>query len=81
MANYGTDSMLKVIDCPVLLIQADDVGMGHQMVDTDVEYALSVLSDVSHVKIMGVGHGFDLWTGKTNFYLLGAMMSYLESFR
>jgi pimeloyl-ACP methyl ester carboxylesterase len=81
MIDYDIDSMVKSFTCPVLLIQADDVGMGHQMVDSDVEYGLSVLSDVAHVKIEGVGHGFDLWTGKTNHDLVNAVMSYLESFR
>ena len=81
MLDYDMDSMLRQITCPTLLIQADDVGMGKAMTDKDVEYIMSVMSDVCHVKIDGVGHGFDLWTGKANFDLINEIMSYLESIR
>jgi len=81
MIDYDMDSMLRSIVCPTLLIQADEVGMGRAMTDKDVDYIKSVMSDVCHTKIEGVWHGFNLWTGKTNFELVNEIMSYLESLR
>jgi pimeloyl-ACP methyl ester carboxylesterase len=81
MEDYDMDSMLGQISCPVLLIQADDVGMGHAMTDKDVEYALSILTDVSHVKIEGVWHGLGFEAGHTNPDVMNAIMDFLESIR
>jgi hypothetical protein len=51
------------------------------MTKEDVEYALSVLPDVSYAFIEGTGHGLDILFGSTNHDVLKAIMNFLESLR
>ena len=81
MEGYDMDSMLERITCPVLLIQADDVGIGKAMTDKDVQIALSVLPYASLFKVNGVSHGLGFDGGATEPQVMNAVMSFLESLR
>jgi len=75
--NINMDAVLRKISCPVLLLQGNP-SLGGIMTDRDVEYALSVLSDVSHVLIEHAGHGLGLSTWEVA-PLLRAVTDFLES--
>jgi pimeloyl-ACP methyl ester carboxylesterase len=79
--GYILEDLLKEIQCPVLLIQSDSVGTGSSMTEEDVEYALSVIPEVSYALIEGVGHGLGIVSGNSNPDVLKAIMNFLESFR
>lgn len=54
-AGYEMDSVLPVIKCPVLLLQADPAA-GGLMTDAEVEQALPQLARPSHVRLEGESH-------------------------
>jgi pimeloyl-ACP methyl ester carboxylesterase len=75
--NVDLDSALQRVVCPVLLLQADP-SQGGLVSDTDVEQALSLLSDGLHVRLEGAGHDLGLasWQAAP---LLRALTGLLES--
>lgn len=77
LENDNPDTWLPQISCPVLLLQGNP-SLGGIMTDRDVEHALSVLPDVSHVLIEHAGHGlgFSTWEVAP---LLRAVTDFLES--
>ncbi|MBN2334659.1 alpha/beta hydrolase [Candidatus Bathyarchaeota archaeon] len=79
--DVDLDSMLKEIKCPVLLLQADTVGMGQAVTDEDVEYAESVLPGLTHAKLAGLDHGMGFDTWKASPALMEELMKYLEYIR
>ena len=81
MADYDMNSLLKEIKCPTLLIQADEVGMGKAMTDKDVDYALSVLPQVSLYRVNGLSHGLGFDGGNFDHQVKDAVMSFAESLR
>jgi pimeloyl-ACP methyl ester carboxylesterase len=56
-AGYEMDSVLPAIQCPVLLLQADPAA-GGLMTDSEVECALSLLAQPTHVQLTGISHMF-----------------------
>jgi len=75
--HVDLDAALGRIPCPVLLIQADP-SHGGVVIDSDVETALSLLSDGMHVQLEGAGHdlGLGMWQVAP---LLRAVTNFLES--
>ena len=71
------DGALGRIPCPVLLVQADP-SHGGVIVDSDVEYALSLLADGMHVQLEGAGHDLGLGSWQVA-PLLRAVTNFLES--
>jgi pimeloyl-ACP methyl ester carboxylesterase len=71
------DAALRQITCPVLLLQGDP-SKGGVISDSDVEHALSLLTDGLYVILEGVGHnlGLDSWKVAP---LLRAVTDFLES--
>jgi len=53
--NYKIDKLFPIIQCPVLILQANPE-LGGLIRDEDVKKALSLLPKVHHVKINNVGH-------------------------
>jgi len=85
-----TDRLLEEIDlkediarikCPTLLIQADKVGMGQAISDSEVEYAKSVMPNVVHVLAEGLSHGLGIEISETAPVLLTSIMQFLEYLR
>ena len=54
-AGYDMERLLPSIHCPVLLLQADPTS-GGLMTDAEVERALVLLAQPSHVRIDRVSH-------------------------
>jgi pimeloyl-ACP methyl ester carboxylesterase len=81
LSGYDMNSLLKEIKCPTLLIQADDEGMGKAMTDEDVEYALSVMPQVSLYKVNGLSHGLGVDGGNFDNQVKEAVMTFSESLR
>ena len=54
--GYEPDTILPLIACPVLLLQADPT-KGGLMIDGDVERARALVPHMQHVKFPGLGHG------------------------
>jgi pimeloyl-ACP methyl ester carboxylesterase len=54
--GYEPATILPLIACPVLLLQADPT-KGGLMTDGDVERALALLQHGQHAKFPGLGHG------------------------
>jgi pimeloyl-ACP methyl ester carboxylesterase len=77
MLAFDFEAMLGGIDCPVLLLQADP-SQGGIMIDEDVEYAMSLLSEAYHVQIEGAGHDLGLATCELA-PLSRAVLNFLES--
>ena len=71
------DTALRRMTCPVLLLQGDP-SQGGLLSDSDVEHALSLLSDGLHVQLEGAGHDLGLATWKVA-PLLRAVTGFLES--
>ena len=71
------DAALRRIPCPVLLIQADP-SHGGVVIDSDVDTALSLLSDGMHVQLEDAGHDLGLGTWQVA-PLLRAVTNFLES--
>jgi pimeloyl-ACP methyl ester carboxylesterase len=81
LEEFDLDSFLSEITCPVFLMQADTVEMGQAMIDSDVSYAKSVISDVYHVKIEGFGHELGLEAWHVPRQVANEIISFLESIR
>lgn len=75
--NFNMDAVLRQISCPVLLLQGDP-SHGGMISDHDVEYAKSILPEISHVIIQDEGHSLGLYTWKVA-PLLRAVSNFLES--
>lgn len=75
--NINMDEIIGRISCPVLLLQGNP-SLGGLMTDRDVEHALSVLPDASHVMIEHAGHDLGLSTWEVA-PLLRAVTDFLES--
>lgn len=75
--SFNIEAALRQISCPVLLLQGN-AELGGVMSDQEVEHALSVLSDVSHVVIEHAGHDLGLSTWEVA-PLLRAVTDFLES--
>lgn len=75
--NINMDEIIGRISCPVLLLQGNP-SLGGLMTDRDVEHALSVLPDASHVLIEHAGHDLGLGTWEVA-PLLRAVTDFLES--
>lgn len=58
--GYDSDTVLRQITCPVLLLQGDPA-LGGALEDRDAEYAVSLLSRCTFVHLPGVGHGIHSW--------------------
>jgi len=72
------ERVMGLVGCPVLLVQGDP-SLGALMADGDVDSALSVLSDATHVQIdTGHGIGMDRWEVSP---LLRAVAAFLEAIR
>jgi pimeloyl-ACP methyl ester carboxylesterase len=54
-AGYEMETLLPVIRCPVLLLQADPAA-GAAMSDTEVERAMQLLKQPTHVRFAGLSH-------------------------
>ncbi|MGC9349717.1 MAG: alpha/beta fold hydrolase, partial [Anaerolineae bacterium] len=61
VAEFDVDAAYRRLTCPVLLLQADP-SHGAQMLDEDVDHALSLLTDGLHVRLEGVGHGLGFYS-------------------
>jgi len=55
VAGYEMDQVLPAIRCPVLLLQADP-NAGGLMTDAEIERALPLLAQPSHVRLSGISH-------------------------
>lgn len=77
LENVNLDAALRQISCPVLILQGN-ASLGGFMSDQEVEYALSVLPDATHVLIDHAGHdlGLNMWEVAP---LLRAVTNFLES--
>ena len=74
---FEFESMLRVISCPVLLLQGDP-SHGGIMTDADVDYARALLREAYHVQIEGASHGLGMDTWEVG-PILRAVVSFLES--
>jgi pimeloyl-ACP methyl ester carboxylesterase len=54
--DFDPDVVLPKVKCPVLLLQANPA-LGGLMTDADVDRALTLLADGTHVRFDGLGHG------------------------
>jgi pimeloyl-ACP methyl ester carboxylesterase len=54
-AGYEMDTLLPAIECPVLLLQADPTA-GGVLPDADAQHALTLLKQVTHVRVAGASH-------------------------
>ena len=54
-AGYDMETVLPAIHCPVLLIQADP-SVGGVLTDEEVQRALTLLPDPTHMRFSGMGH-------------------------
>jgi pimeloyl-ACP methyl ester carboxylesterase len=68
---------LQTITCPTLLIQGNPA-MGGILTDREVAHALSVMPNVSHVRIDHAGHDLGFWKGNLTPFI-GAMTGFLAS--
>lgn len=73
--GFDIDAVLQRISCPVLLLQGDPA-LGGVLSDQDVELVVSLLSDCTHVRIEGAGHGI---TGEKSTELLRVLTPFLDS--
>jgi pimeloyl-ACP methyl ester carboxylesterase len=57
--EYHPDELLVRVRCPTLLIQGD-AARGAFMSDSDVHRADTLLADVRHIRLDGIGHGLHI---------------------
>lgn len=55
LVGYNPHELLPLIECPVLLLQADPA-VGNAMPDDEVELAMRLLRKPTHVRLDGIGH-------------------------
>jgi pimeloyl-ACP methyl ester carboxylesterase len=74
---YEPEKVLRMIDCPVLLVQA---GIGDTLSDSDVKEAKEWLKDVIHIKLPSLDHGLGLsqWNHTE---IMRVLSTFLESIR
>lgn len=72
--GYDITELLRVIKCPVLLLQGND----QTLPDRDVDYAKSVLPDIIHARFNSYGHYLGLDTGDKA-ELMNVVSSFLSS--
>ena len=53
--GYDTEQILAAVRCPTLLLQAD-IATGGMLSDDDARQAEALLTDVTHIRLPGVGH-------------------------
>jgi pimeloyl-ACP methyl ester carboxylesterase len=73
--GYETETTLRRIQCPTLLIQAD-VMAGGMLTDEDATQIESLAADVTRIKLSGVGHVVH-WAETSR--LLSLVLGFLES--
>lgn len=54
-AGYDMETVLPAIHCPVLLVQADP-SLGGELSDAEVQLALPLLADATHLRFSGIDH-------------------------
>ncbi len=54
-AGYDMETVLPAIHCPVLLVQADP-SVGGALTDEEVQQALPLLADPTHMRFSGMDH-------------------------
>jgi pimeloyl-ACP methyl ester carboxylesterase len=57
VAGYDLHALLPAITCPVLLLQADPALAGSALTSAEVDQALALLPDATHVQLRGQHHG------------------------
>jgi len=72
---------LAVLRCPVMLIQADKVGMGQAVSDADVDYAKRVLPSVVHFFAEGLSHELGIEIAYKSPVIMTPIMQFLEYLR
>lgn len=75
--EWDGEKLLRQIRCPTLLLQANPE-LGGLMSDTDVERALELLPDASHVRFPTLGHALYIQQAEP---VLRAVTDFLESLR
>lgn len=75
LQRFDWRTVLSSVQCPTLLIQADDA-VGGMLIDADAERAAVAIPDCSHVKLKNVGH---LIHGTKPAELLTVVTPFLES--
>jgi pimeloyl-ACP methyl ester carboxylesterase len=55
LVGYDPHELLPLIECPVLLLQADPA-VGNAMPDDEVELAMRLLRKPTHIRLDGIGH-------------------------
>lgn len=75
--GYNTDSIVKKIACPTLLLQAD-VAAGGMLSDPDADHIASLIADCTRVRLPGVGHLIHWMQTETTLRLA---LNFLESLR
>jgi pimeloyl-ACP methyl ester carboxylesterase len=75
VAEYDTDAMLQMISCPALLLQANPA-LGAMMTDKDVNRALSLLRQATHMRFEGLGHQLHMEQPEP---VMRAVLNFLES--
>lgn len=74
-AAWQPGTILPVVTCPVLFLQADPAH-GGAVSDDDLAQVLGLLPDVRHVRFPGLGH--DLW-GEDAPHILAAITAFLAA--
>ncbi len=81
LQEFGTgidwEDTLTAVVCPVLMLQANPARGGFTTAE-DVEFGLSVFSNVKHMSLEQVGHDLGLLTANTA-ELLAAVLAFLET--
>lgn len=72
--SFDPDVVLPSVSCPVLLLQANPA-LGGLMSDTDVERALALLADGTHVRFDDLGHGLHVEDASA---VLGVVVPFLD---
>jgi pimeloyl-ACP methyl ester carboxylesterase len=75
--EWDGEKLLRQIRCPTLLLQANPE-LGGLMSDTDVERALELVPNVSHVRFSTLGHALYIQQAEP---ILRAVTDFLESLR
>ena len=76
-AKVDIDALLRMISCPVLLLQGDP-SRGGMLSDREVEHVKSTIPDVSSVMIQNEGHALGMYTWNVTPFLR-AVSNFLES--
>jgi pimeloyl-ACP methyl ester carboxylesterase len=74
-AGYEMEALLPAIGCPVLLLQADPAH-GGLLTDVEVDRALTLLNQPTHVRLTGVSH---ILHNERKEPVLAALLPFLEA--